>query len=302
MNAVDEWTQSHTGGQTAAILSKVCGGDTEKLDALLRDELRVELKEVLKKLFGKFGRRIPEGLLANVCDADRSFRLEQPSFIDLEKYGERLQRLHDSLEIDTGVSDEVFCREINRLMGIILENSQIANITKGVYLPIVLPQLTTDDLGATLEQYFEAASKSYAKTFNGREFFNHHKGALAGEVNIVNGSRHDQLIVKMKQGPVIGIHFPNPLQGYSFNASREQMATLPEGFILSGLDTVIAMAMYPDVLARDDKTPGLDLAALSWRSAACSLFFPTGGRLYFNDTFNLAGIYVHFSGGLLFVG
>jgi hypothetical protein len=53
------------------------------------------------------------------------------------------------------------------------------------------------------------------------------------------------------------------------------MATLPEGFILSGLDTAIAMVMYSDILARDQYTPDLMLAALSWQSARYSPQFQT---------------------------
>jgi hypothetical protein len=107
----------------------------------------------------------------------------------------------------------------------------------------------------------------------------------------------------MKQGPVKGIHFPNPLQGFSIKASREQMLTLPKGFILSGLDTAIAMIMYPDVLARGYLTPGLDLAALSWQSADYSLFFRADvSRLDFDNSDGLAVDYGNYSGGLLFLG
>ena len=131
---------------------------------------------------------------------------------------------------------------------------------------------------------------------------NYRKGDLGGKVSVVDGSRHDQLISRMKEGLVIGLHFPNPLQGFSINASREQMSTLPEGFILSGMDTPIAMVMYPDILARDWDTPGLNLA-LQWQSAGYSLYFwACGGSLGFGRTAGLAGASGSYSGGLLFLG
>ncbi len=81
------------------------------------------------------------------------------------------------------------------------------------------------------------------------------------------------------------------------------MSTLPEGFILPGMDTPIAMMMYPDVLAYDWNTPGLDLAALKWQSADYSLIFDTDGDgLDFDRTASLADVYDYVSGSLLFLG
>ena len=98
------------------------------------------------------------------------------------------------------------------------------------------------------------------------------KMTLAGKVSIVPGSRHEKLIEKMMQDYVVAIYFPNPLQGFSINASREQMATLPESLILAGgFDTASAMSMYPDIIARDWHTPGYDLSALNWQSSDYSL-------------------------------
>lgn len=290
------WTQ----GQIEALINKI--GEKNAL-AILREEKVVVIKDAVAKLFDKHGRRIPEGLQANVCDANWDFRLDQPKLEQEVDYANRILRLHSCLGVDTGVTAKQLQQEKERLLALIRGNSQIANVAKGIPLPVVLPKLETDDLGIALEQYLKAVGKSYTKTFGDRKFYNHRKGALAGEVSIVSGSRHDQLIERMKQGPVMGIHFANPLQGFSDNADWEQMATLPEGFILSGLDTAIAMMMYLDVLARDFHTPGLDLAALSWQSADSSLFFwARVDWLDFGGTDDLAHAYDDCSGGLLFVG
>ena len=93
------------------------------------------------------------------------------------------------------------------------------------------------------------------------------------------------------------------IQGFSIHADREQMSTLPEGFVLSGMDTPIAMVMYSDILARDYNTPGLDLATLQWQSADCSLSFKAcDGGLGFVSTDVLASAHDDYSGGLLFLG
>lgn len=294
---IKDWTT----GELNALVKNLGGEEVAR--KIQRGEARVYLTEILKTLFDKHGRRIPEGLQTNVCDAHRDFRLDQPKLKREVDYANRIMRLHGCLGMDTNVTAEQLKQETERLLALIRDNFQVTNIANGVWLPVILPKLTADDLGAALEQYLEAVGKSYVKTFSDRKFYNHRKGILAGEVNVVDGSRHDQLITKMKQGPVIGVHFPNPLQGYSINASREQMSTLPEGFILSGMDTPIAIAMYPDILARNWNTPGLYLAALSWQSADGSLLFLARDALL---DFALTGLLAHAndfsSGGLLFLG
>jgi hypothetical protein len=292
---------SVTLGQVEAAINKMGGQDV--WDAWLRGEKTVTVEDAIRLFFDKHGRRISEDLQANVCDANRDFRLDWPKLEKEVDFANRILRLHGCLSIDTEVTAEQLMAETERLLAIIKENSQMANIANGVCLPVVLPKLVTDDLGAELELYLAGVNNSYGKTFDNRTFYNHRKGAMANEVSIIDGSRHDQLVARMKEGPVMGLHFPNPLQGFSIHASREQMSTLPEGFILSGMDTPIAMAMYPDILARDWNTPGLDLAALFWRSAGCSLRFGAGaGRLDFDRTGRLANAYDDYSGGLLFLG
>jgi hypothetical protein len=262
-----------------------------------------QVEAAIRLFFDKNGRRIPEGLQAKVCDANRNFRLDRPRLDTETDFANRILRLHGYLSIDTKITAEQLKAETERLLAMIKGNPQIANIANGVCLPVVLPKLVTDDLGAELELYLTGVNNGYAKTFSGRNFNNYHKGDLSGKVSAVDGSRHDQLIQLVKERPVIGLHFPNPLQGFSINASREQMSTLPEGFILSGMDTPIAMVMYPDILARDWNTPGLDIAALQWQSAGYSLDFRADiGKLDFGHTGSLARAVGFYSGGLLFLG
>lgn len=290
-----------TDGHWRALGTK-CGGFENVLD-ILRGEKTVTVKDAIRIFFDKHGRRIPESLQANVCDADRNFRLDQPKLDEESDFSNRILRLHRCLSIDTEVTAKQMKAETERLLAVIRGNSQIVNITKGVCLPVVLPKLMTDDLGATLELYMSGVNSSYAKTFDNQKFCNYRKGTLANKVSVAPGTRHDQLIGRTKKGPVIGLHFPNPLQGFSINASREQMLTLPKGFILSGMDTSIAMIMYSDILARGWKTPGLDMAALQWQSADYSLNFRAfDDKLGFDKTGYLSTVDDHYSGGLLFLG
>ena len=264
-------TKNWTTGELNALVKNLGGESIAR--GIQKGEIKINPKNVMKVLFDKNGRRIPKNFSSDVCDANRNFQLNQPKLKTEIDYINRIVLLNECLGIDTGITGKQLMAGTERLLTLIQDNYQIANIAKGVYLPVVLPQLMTDDLGTVLEQYLEAVGKSYANTFDNRKFYNHRKGILANNVKIISGSRHNQLIKRMKQGPVKGIYFPSSLQEFSVNTSREQMLTLPEDFILSGMDILIAMIMYPDILARDCHAPNLDMAAFFWQFIEDSLGF-----------------------------
>lgn len=292
-------------GNVEALVNKL--GGLEVVEKILSGELSfqiggeaVEIVKAVKKLIDKHGRVIPaKSLQSAVCDPNRDFYLKQPK-ID---YGQVMTRLSNYLQVRVDCSAAEFERRANKLIEQLSADPRLSNLLKGVHLPIVLPQMPVDDYGKVLDEVFlTAVEKAYAAAFPGRPFNNYRKGDLAGKVTIITETRHEQLLAKMSAGTVVGIYFPTTLQGFSIPAVREQMASLPENVILSGgLDIAMAMAMYPEILARDFHTPGLDLAALQWSSAAYSLYFRAHGDcLYFGGR----GLDAHdyCSGGLLLLG
>lgn len=251
-----------------------------------------------QEFFDKDGRRIPENLKSAVFDANRDFYLVQPQMTSEEDYAIRLARLTNT----DNITVRQFRNESERLLDVIQSDPKILNIVNGVHLPVVIPRMSVNNLGTTLERYLDSAGESYKETFKNREFRNYRKGTLTNAVSLVPESRHDRLIEIIESKTVVGIYFPNPLQGFSVRADREQMATLPESFILSGLDVVIGMIMHPDVLARDWHTPGLDLAAFSWQSVSLDFGAREDGMLCFDRTASLGCADDYYSGGLLFLG
>ncbi|MFA6145822.1 MAG: hypothetical protein WC697_00635 [Patescibacteria group bacterium] len=292
------WTM----GETEALIN-ILGGQRRALD-ILGGQLEVEVREASTKLFDKHGRCIPRNLKSEVCDSDRNIRLNQPEIATETDYANRILRLHSSMGIDTGITCFEFKRETERLLALIRDSIRTANIFNGVWFPIILPKWKgTRGLGTVLEsQYLKAVGKSYEKVFPKRTFCNCEK-FFVNKVFISSSSRHHCLIERMEREAVIGIYFPTALQGYSVDASQECIASLPEGFILSGLDAIIAMIMYPDILARDENTPCLDLSALFWKDSDCSLFFKAhDDKLEFNSSFRQRDAHARGSSGLLFIG
>lgn len=306
MKTFEDTRRALKGGQEEALLRKLwlaAGGEEsgqEGLAAILRGEQRITLVEALLKLADQHGRLIPPaGFQPQVVDANRSFHLTQPS-VDCTAVLARLQKYLPGL---TFASAKDFQIRSLALVEVLRADPQAKNLLRGVYLPVTLPQLTAADYGTTLEDVFLAAvGKSYQAQFPGRKFLNHRKGTLAEQVTCVPESRQDRLLAKLVEGPVTGIYFPVALQGFSLSAAREMVQMLPEGFILTGgIEAAVALTGYPDVLARDFQTPGLDCAANVWQSAEDSLLFEAiDDQLEFS--YRLLGAGEFCSSGLLFLG
>ena len=280
-------------GQIEAVINQL--GGLEVWQSLLRGEKTIVLRDSVSPFFDKHGRRIPEGTIGNVCDADKEYRLIQPS-LDETSIANRILRLHKYMSVNTGITPRQLKERAEHLIEIIRKDSRIANITQGVCLPIILPKLVEDDLGAEMERYLDGLTIDLG-------FCNYCEEDLTGKIRIAEESRYGKIIEQMKKGPVVAIYFPNPLQGFSIKASRKQMRRLPGGFILSGLDVLIAAMMYPDVLARDKRTPILNLAALQWNLNQESFLINRGvvhSALEFLATARIFGAKEDTSSGLLF--
>ena len=265
------------------------------------------VREVKKFVLDKTGRLIPsKNLQAAVCASDKNFYLVQPKLKNVADYADRLIRFQKAFKPGPIMSVAEFEGKSRELIAEIGENKDLANLLKGVYLPIVLPKLKNfSDYGQTLEQIFLPAVKlAYEKQFPGRKFVNHRENDLAKKVSIIPESRHNELVAKMEKGIVVALYFPNPLSGFSVLAAREQMAFLPKGLMLAGgFDAMTAQTMYPDILARDFHTPGYDLSALSWQSPDYSLYLVAlDGEVHFARRGGLGGAFGSYSSGWLFFG
>jgi hypothetical protein len=200
------------------------------------------------------------------------------------------------------IAPDEFESRIKDLVAKIEAEETIKNVLKGAWYPVCVPGglgITPKNYGEKLDTKIVPAVKAeYERAFSGKTFYNNLAGQLSGEVNIWTGSRHERLIEAASKGPVVGIYFPTALQGYSINAAREQMASLPEMFWLVGaLDALIAQAMCSQELLRNSKTPYYDMAANTWLGRAlCGFAFEAGVRFSRKGTLDSA--HADFAGGL----
>lgn len=201
------------------------------------------------KLVDIHGRAIPQKNM-NVARVS----MVQP----LGNYTNRLARLKRHFTKGmTFVSPREFRVHSAAILERVKGDTQIANLVNGVYLPICIPQMTVADYGTALEETFlSAVSSSYSEQFPNRLFNNNRKGKLAGKVTVVPKTRHQHLIEKMAQGPVVGIYFPMAFPGFRVDATHQMIQMFPDDCTLSGaLDISVAMVAYPDILARRGPYP-----------------------------------------------
>ena len=284
-------------GQHEALIN-ILGEDNAL--ALLRGEKAVSFQDVKLLHFDSNGRCIPRNLTNKVCDPNTDFHLVQPKL----DYGVRLARIGECLHAGLMISAAEFEDRCQKLLERLGKDELCGNIVKAVHLPICIPQTQVTDYGEALNPFLLGVDCSYPQEFSGRTFNNYRKDDLAKKVKIVPGIRHDALVEKLAGGHAVGVYFPNPMQGFSVLAQREQIEVLPPWFWLSGgFDAVTAMVAYPDVLARDWSTPGLDFSALQWQGARGSLYFKANdAELKFDRGGNLGGADDYYSGGLFVLG
>lgn len=175
-----------------------------------------------------------------------------------------------------GITVKDLLEEKERLYWAISNNFQIRNILNGLYFTVLLPKISGDSLEKIITQWLEALRKSYTKIYPRYKFKirgvgNKKKNPLI-EIPVVEESRHKKLIERLQQGPLVGIYFPIALQGFSTHAAWEQMATLPSSFVLSGLDAIMAHAMYTDTFLDNRKISTFKLGAFYRASDRTSFY------------------------------
>lgn len=235
---------------------------------------------------------------AAVTTPDRNFHLVQPA-VD---FADRLRRMEE-FSGSTGLSASQFEDLAEGLFTKLRGDAQLAPTAAAICLPVPFGARKIGDYGTDLEAILLGTGRSYKNEFPTRKFTNYRKGELANQVTVFPDTRHDRFIARLSE-PGVGLYFPNLLQGFSVDAQRQQIADLPESMLLTGpLDTALVIAAYPDVLARDFNTPGLDCSAVQCQAAEHSLVFGAhDDELRFGLRAYLGFASDRYSGGLLFLG
>lgn len=256
-------------------------------------------------LFDEYGRRAPAGLKASVhAKTRRRFVCGQPK-IDYAAIHDRISR---HLNCAGAISVADFQARAEAAFARVKANPATADMTNAVHVPFFLPKIadaTSADIGARLDEVFmPAVEKSFVEMFTTHVFNNHHKGGLADHLSVLPGSRHQVLLDKVTTETVVGVLFI-ALEEYSIPAAVEQMATLPDGFVLNGgYDTFAAFIGSPQLLYKKDTYPPLVwLAALAGEKPGVGYHFEAYGyNLTFNRRVHFDEAAEYWSSGIVVLG
>lgn len=205
--------------------------------------------------FDEYGRCTPSELENPVHHKTRRYFQVPKNQPDLaQSYG----RLNRAFNIALSLSYEDFEKKVEQLISKLATDEQTKSILNGVMVPFVLPKAHYDDLGTALEdEYLPAVETAYLSVFPNYSFTNHAPKTIKNTLSVTPGSRHDVVLEKMGQDCIVGLYFPCMLE-YSVPAAVEQIANMPDRFLLAGgVDTAAAFISMPSLLFREDGYPPL---------------------------------------------
>lgn len=253
-------------------------------------------------LFDKHGRLVPRNLKNGVfAKSRRYFSITQPE-VD---YGKIYARLSKHLNIGNAISQAEFTQRAEKILEKLRNDANASNILNGVRVPFMLPVEAAADIGTLLDsKYLPAVQSAFSEVFPDKNFTNHNKGGLSGKLAIALGSRHEKLLKAQQTQVLVGYYFPCVME-YSVPAAIEQMAQLPEQFLLAGgVDTAAAMIAAPDLLLRKEGYPPvLWMAALDAEKTGAGYHFEAYGyHLTFNRRVHLDQAAESWTSGLVVLG
>ena len=253
-------------------------------------------------LFDSHGRRIPVGLSALVhANIRRRFVCDQPKIDYAAIHG----RLTKAFNADGAISAADFQSRAEAILDRLNTDPRVKNVTNAVAVPFFLPKtpgIASADIGQALDEvYIGAVERSFTETLPDYAFTNHHKNPLAGQLTVIPASRHQRLLDAMQNDVVVGYFFIS-LSEYPVPMAIEQMATLPESFLLAGgVDTCAALIGSPELLLKTDGYPPLLwLSALQSGDANAGFHFEAYGyNLTFNRRLHFGQLGEYWDGGLV---
>jgi hypothetical protein len=295
-------------GENQALLNFLAGGKTLVTSQDASNDGQSE-KGFVRSLFDSNGRFIAlPNMSAMISDFAWQHSLTQP----LIDYAEVLEQGKSHWSVGEWRNNLVSAAEFEErslaLQAKLQGDELTQNACAGLWLPLALPHIPDiQDIGFVLNQFIAGVELAYRAAFKSRAFVNYLEDNLAGNLTIVSGTRHSQLLAAMQRGSVVGLWLL-PFSGYSILACIETFANnklsaiIPDYlFLAGGFDTAAAYLYYPKILALDIDSPIITCPALAWRSLGL-LFFIDEVSANFIFTSQLANVSPRYLAGVFCLG
>lgn len=295
-------------GCQEAVFENLCVnlGGPQAVVQILQKEAQSR-SEQSPSLIGCNGRVIERPDLASpVYPPDLSYKLVQPvsELLDYERIMNRLTRFFPDLDF---LPVPQFRVRTERLLKQLQTDFRLNRLLNGPWFPVCYPHFEVTNYQADLENvFFEALMYSYQSTFKERKFLDYRdllKNNFRWCFDTIEAS-HQKFLDRMSCESFVGIQF-FPFQGYSPEAERKMMSSLPESLSLSGpLDIATALTVFPEVLAFDSMTMGYNCSGVYCpNSGQSSLSFePSDRNLQTSLNLELNHLPSRYSGGLVYTG
>jgi hypothetical protein len=176
---------------------------------------------------------------------NEQFRIMGPKLETMDDYLKIFQGPFSFIGTSPLVEAENFIQEIQNLKQRISSKPGIANILKGPHFPVLVPRFGIKNIGEIAKNLLEILERKYS--IHSRKFYNR-CGQDLDAMDIFRESRHELIINKIKSKNTALIYFPNALSGISLKESRKVINLLPEGFVLSGIEVIVASIIYEELL------------------------------------------------------
>ena len=208
--------------------------------------------------FDESGRRATQdGLRVFSSGASTYYRLTQPSL----DYGLILDRITRHQTIPLNISASEFKARADTLLDQLKLDSGYSNMTNGVCVPFVCRRALKDaDLGFELQsRLLPALQRAFTERYPDAHFKAVLQGnsELHGQISLHPYSKYDEFITACEEGPVVGLYFPQALQGFDVKSQQLQMHSLPalstvKLCLSGGLDICTALTGIPELLISEE--------------------------------------------------
>lgn len=214
--------------------------------------------------FDDFGRCVAGVVGAEkwLCERNKKRLVDEPQEFDYSQITNRFTEYFSGRNRFFSADDFENVAESfrERKMG---ESSSAAAFFKRAW-PIQIPKYSVGNMGWAVEKFIlPAVRRSFEDRLSGKIFINY-CNSLNGDIAVVEGVGHKELLSRIKKEPLVAWYSPDSLQEVPINEQRKVIQSLrkSDNFSLAGVfETSSAIVSYTSEMTSEEKEGSFDCSA-----------------------------------------
>lgn len=217
--------------------------------------------------FDLSGRRIPtEEVRVFSREPKEYYKIDQP-IINYELILNRIQDINHEIR---EIKKQDFEEQVKKIIEEIKKKAEYRNLLNGVWVPFIYKRKNKGaDLGRELEEELLPQVKHSFLEKNPQSEFRailQSNSKLQKNISLDPDSRYEEFIQMSERKAVIGLYFPQALQGFDVASQRKQMKTLTNSSGLNiclsgGMDICSALVACPELLFSNENYSPIPIMA-----------------------------------------